>query len=421
MKAQQRVQNFPFNPVRFPFFYGWIVLSAGTLGILMSAPGQTVGVSVFTDSLIEALAIDRNLLSFGYLLGTLSSAALLMKIGRFYDRYRARIVATVAALALALTLLLLSVTPQIAGGLGRLLRFIPQVAIAFTVITVGFFLLRLSGQGVLTLASRNMVMEWFEARRGFVNAILGVSISFGFAMAPRVFESLVSANGWQGAWRWTAGAVAMFAVFAFLVFRDTPEAHGLLPDGGAKEIKGRRHAETAVGVSFTLKQARRTYSFWLFASALFLSALLMTAYTFHIISIFGDVGIPRGEAVTVFFPASVVAVSFQFSGSWLSDRIKLKYLVMVHTFGMTLLGVGIATLGPGALVWLAVAGHGVAQGVFGIVSNITWPRFFGREHLGAISGLATALTVAGSAIGPYFFSLLRDVTGSYAAPGIVTQ
>ncbi len=59
MNSQQSIRNFPFDPARFPFFYGWIVLSAGTLGILMSAPGQTVGVSVFTDSLIEALAIER--------------------------------------------------------------------------------------------------------------------------------------------------------------------------------------------------------------------------------------------------------------------------------------------------------------------------------------------------------------------------
>ena len=67
------LRSVPFEPARFPFFYGWILLGSGTIGLLMSAPGQTVGVSVFTDSLIEALGLTRSLLSLGYLVGTLAS------------------------------------------------------------------------------------------------------------------------------------------------------------------------------------------------------------------------------------------------------------------------------------------------------------------------------------------------------------
>jgi MFS family permease len=57
--------------------------------------------------------------------------------------------------------------------------------------------------------------------------------------------------------------------------------------------------------------------------------------------------------------------------------------------------------------------------MFGITSNITWPRFFGRRHLGAISGFASALTVAGSAVGPLLFSALFVSSGSYAVPAAV--
>jgi OFA family oxalate/formate antiporter-like MFS transporter len=40
------------------------------------------------------------------------------------------------------------------------------------------------------------------------------------------------------------------------------------------------------------------------------------------------------------------------------------------------------------------------QGMFGIMANVTWPRFFGRGHLGAVAGFAMALNVAGTAVGP---------------------
>ena len=44
----------PFAPRNLPFFYGWWLAAVGTLGILASMPGQTMGVSVFTDQLLEA-------------------------------------------------------------------------------------------------------------------------------------------------------------------------------------------------------------------------------------------------------------------------------------------------------------------------------------------------------------------------------
>jgi OFA family oxalate/formate antiporter-like MFS transporter len=75
-----------------------------------------------------------------------------------------------------------------------------------------------------------------------------------------------------------------------LFYRDTPEAHGLLPDGPLRGRGRRQHAETSPGRSFTVSEARRTYTFWLFALTLVLTGFVMTAYTFHIVSIFDDAG-----------------------------------------------------------------------------------------------------------------------------------
>ena len=407
-----------FDPARVPFFYGWVVLGAGTLGIVVSAPGQTVGVSAFTESLIDALGINRNLLSLGYLVGTLSSALLLSRAGRLYDRRGGRIVATGSALVLALTLVYLSFSARISGGLAAVLEFLPAPVIAFVVVTAGFFLLRFSGQGVLTLASRNMVMEWFDKRRGIANAIMGVSISFGFSYAPRVFDALLTRNGWEVAWRWIAAGVAAFALFSFLVYRDRPETHGLKPDGGDVQVRG-HHPESAHGASFTLAEARRTYSFWVFSLALFLAGLVITAYTFHIVSIFADAGLSRSQAVAIFLPASIVAVGIQFAASWLSDRIKLKYFCALQTAGVVILAAGLVFMSGRSSIAVLVVGHGLVQGMFGVTSNITWPRFYGRRHLGAISGLAASLGVAGSAMGPYLFSFMREASGSYRAPALV--
>jgi MFS family permease len=408
------LRTFPVNPRRFPFFYGWFVLGIGTMGMLMSIPGQTVGVSVFTDFLIEALALDRGGISMAYLVGTIGSALMLTPGGRSYDRFGARPVGVAVTLLLALTLVGLSVSDLIADA--AVLPFLPRQVTSFAVIAVGFFFLRFFGQGMLTVASRNMVMKWFEARRGTANAVLGVAVSLGFSLAPRFLNDLIELAGWREAWRLMALVLAAFALLAFLFYRDNPERFGLRPDGNAPARRRRpAHADAAASRDFTLPEARRTYAFWIFALTLALSALVITAFTFHVVSIFGEAGMSRERAVSVFLPASVIAVSSQFLGSYLSDFIPLKRLAYLQNLGVLLLSLSVIFLGEGTPYYLAVVGMGFAQGMMGITSNITWPRYFGRLHLGAVSGFAMALTVAGSAVGPYLYSLSLDLTGSYAA------
>ncbi|OAB59295.1 hypothetical protein AY600_19140 [Phormidium willei BDU 130791] len=43
-----------------PIYYGWVILLAGSLGMLMTIPGQTVGVSVFLNKIILEIILDRD-------------------------------------------------------------------------------------------------------------------------------------------------------------------------------------------------------------------------------------------------------------------------------------------------------------------------------------------------------------------------
>ncbi len=421
----KNVKNFPFDPGRWPFFYGWIVLGFGTMGMLMSVPGQTVGVSVFTDFLIDALSIPRNLLSLAYMAGTIGSALLLTRAGKFYDRFGARTMTVIVSMGLGCVLLYFSFSDVITAGLRSALPAAGSIAgkavIPFIITAFGFFMLRFMGQGSLTLASRNMVMEWFEKRRGLANGVLGVAVSFGFSYSPRILDGFIEQFTWQGAWRVMAIFIgAGFALLAFLFYRDTPEEHGLVPDGRDITASARNHPETVAARSFTLPEAQRTFTYWLFIAALLMSGLLVTAFTFHVVSIFETSGLTREQAVAIFFPASIVAVSAQFIGSYISDYIRLKYILIAQLFGMLLLSLGVVILQPGLPVVMVIAGMGINQGLFGVNGNIVWARFFGRKHLGAVSGFATAWTVSGTAVGPYLFSLSLDTTGSYAGAALIS-
>ena len=58
---------------------------------------------------------------------------------------------------------------------------------------------------------------------------------------------------------------------------------------------------------------------------------------------------------------------------------------------------------------------GVAGGFVMVVFFSFWGKAYGRTHLGRIQGVAQALTVFASAIGPLLLAWCVDTTGSYAA------
>jgi MFS family permease len=57
--------------------------------------------------------------------------------------------------------------------------------------------------------------------------------------------------------------------------------------------------------------------------------------------------------------------------------------------------------------------QGISQAIFSSVGNVVYAAFFGRTHLGSISGAGKSLVVLGSALGPFPFGLARDLTGSF--------
>ena len=119
------------------------------------------------------------------------------------------------------------------------------------------------------------------------------------------------------------------------------------------------------------------------------------------------------EDSSIATPIAVIAVILNFVGSWLSDHIRIKYHLFAYSLGMIISMVGLLHLTQQWGRVLLITGTGVMGGMSSVVSGVTWPRFFGRKHLGAVSGFNMALTVFSSAIGPTIFSISLHRTGTY--------
>ena len=63
------------------------MVAAGGILTAMTFPGQTAGLSPFTDPLLAQLDIDRTAISLSYLIATLTGALTMPVLGRVMDKY----------------------------------------------------------------------------------------------------------------------------------------------------------------------------------------------------------------------------------------------------------------------------------------------------------------------------------------------
>ena len=398
------------NPKKVPFFYGYIVLISGSIGVLFSIPGQTVGVSVFTDPVKDALGLTRNQFSNAYMIGTLISAFFVTKAGRLFDKFGARIVAFLSAFLLGVTLLIFSFSEKITDSLQNLLGS-QSWLIPFVILCFLFFLIRFCGQGVLTMSSRNMIMMWFDKNRGKVNSISSIAISLGFSSSPIFINYLIDNNGWEFSWQILSLCLLIFSFFVLQFYRNKPEDFGLLPDG----FKNNRVKKSSklTEINFNLIEAKKTRAFWMFGCALAFSSFLITGFTFHVVSIFESNSFTKAEAISIFLPISLIAISVSTIANILSDYIDHKIYLFIMIFSGILATYGLLTLSTANGIYFLIAGLGMYSGLFAVVNAVTWPRYFGRKFLGEITGKTASFLVIASAVAPSLFSYCCTTFGNY--------
>jgi MFS family permease len=184
----------------------------------------------------------------------------------------------------------------------------------------------------------------------------------------------------------------------------------MIPDGFIKKT----YKKEIIERNFTLEEAKQTRSFWMFGFALAFSSFFITGFTFHVISIFESVNYTKAEAISIFLPISIIAISVSTIANILSDYIVHKIYLYIMLSSGFLACYGLLNLNSTNGFYLLIIGLGIYSGLFAVVNAVTWPRYFGRKFLGSITGKAMSFMVIASAIAPSLFSYSFTTFGSYS-------
>ncbi|MDZ7885495.1 MAG: MFS transporter [Mycobacterium sp.] len=368
-----------------------------SVAAVMTAPGQTAAVSVYTDPLIVSLGITRTELSISYLVGTLLGAAAMPWVGRALDRYGVRPV--MAAIGLVFGGVLI--------GLGFVTSIVP--------LTAGFVGIRMCGQGALGLAATTLVAVHTTRRRGLMLGITAGIGSAGVSLAPLLIERLVSGYGPQTAWVIEGLAVwAIVVPVALLGLRRLPRPRPLSADDVVDTATPR-----ATGGVWTPRTAARTTMFWAVCAGLAASGMITTGLNFHQISLLGERGLSPVEAAANFIPQTVAAIAGTLLIGAFADIVAPKFGVALAMIALSAAMVCATVVSPGGAAIAYGLVLGLSGGAMRTIEAAAFAYYFGISNIGAIRGIATTVSVGSTAFGPLVVSLGHDLAGNYGTALLV--
>ena len=390
----------PAPPRATTRFSGWrvVLLCAVVLGL--SGPGQTAGVSVFIDPMIEGLGLSRGTISTAYLVATLAGAFAMPRIGRLIDERGARLTLTVVATAFG------AVLAAMAGVTG------------VVTLVVGFAGIRMLGQGGVSLVATTAVAPWFDRRRG---TAIGVTTAVGSALlslVPVLSAFLIIRVGWRASW--VALGALVWLVLLPVARRgliDRPGDVGQHVDGLDEEALAAAEAADVrarpATVDRTREEAMRTPMFWAITGAVTATGMISTGLAFHQIDLLGAQGLSPVEAAANFLPQTVAALGVTLLVGAMVDRVAPRWVLVVSMAMLAgaMVGVGaVSSSRTAALYGMALGAAGAAARA---LEGAAFPQLFGLRALGEIRGVVHALAVASTAFGPLALSIGLDLSGSY--------
>lgn len=376
-------------------------LAFGFLLPFFSGFGQTFFIGIFGAELRADFGLGNGEFGLIYSLATLGNAAALVWLGRLMDYVDLRLYTAATCLAYV--------------GACLYMAFMPALPV---LLFVGFLLLRLTGQGLMSHIGVTAMGRHFDAGRGTAVSIASLGFPAAEALFPPAGVALMALLGWRQTWLAIGVGLAVILV---------PVALWLLRGHGERERRRREELDAVAADadserSWLVGEVLRDPHFYRVLPAVLLTPFTVTGLFFHQTALAAD----KGWTLAWFASAFVVYALAQVAGTLVSgslvDRLGATRLL---PYFLLPIAAALALLAAGDAAWIAPAfmlGAGLTAGASMTLLGALWAELYGVLHLGSIRSLVWALVVFASALAPALFGYLMDAgsgVGAIAAGCVV--
>ena len=374
----------------------WRFLSYGLLMAFWSSLGQTFFISLFSADIRGDLGLSHGEFGSYYAIATTASAVCLFWVGRLAD--------TIAVPRLSVMTL---------AGVCLAALFFSTVGSVIT-LTIGIFLLRLSGQGMMYHVFSTAIARRYRAVRGRALAIAGFGMSIAEALFPIGVVLALSFMSWRTVWM-------LLPLFAFITFaplipvltRRTPFQDGPGRQNNREKADGGQSAEAGAEQRHVTDMGRaevvRDPAFWcVIIWLMMIPGFAVTGLFFHQIHIAEMKQIPLLLWTSHYVWYAVAAVFGAMFAGILIDRFSAHRIAAVTQLPLLASSLLIWLVSPGLGLVLFFVLFGISGGMMQPTINALLAERYGTSRLGEIKAVATPMNVFSSALSPAVMGLMID-------------
>ena len=358
------------------------VIIFGFIFTFFSSFGQSFFLGLFNAPIRNELGITHGQFGNIYATATIFSSLLLIWVGKKIDEYQIIYYSFFVILLLFFSSLFFS--------------FINSIIF----LSIGIFLMRFSGQGLMSHTSTTTISRFFEKSRGKALSTIWFGLSSAEFILPVLVTYLFVIYSWRSVWQGIAIIVIIFLPFVVLntikqIKLDSREKD-LDPKKNFK-IKSWRRREVIKDYRFYIVSLNMLAMPWIATGVFVYQSFISDSKMWNIYTI--------PKAFMVYSLASIVTLFFS---GFLVDKFTSRKLIPIMNIPLLISMFVLFYYQHEISAFIFLGLVGISNGLANVLGSSTWAEIYGVKFIGSIKALTTAFMVFSTAFGTAVFGLMID-------------
>ena len=380
------------------------VIIFGFIFTFFSSFGQSYFLGLFNSSIRETLSISHGQFGSIFASATLCSSLLLIWVGKKIDDVNVFKFAIFVTILLSFSCFFFSK--------------ISSVILLF----IGIFLMRFSGQGMMSHTATTTISRYFTKSRGKALSVGWFGLSSAEFILPVLIVFLLTITNWETIWM----------IISFIVLIVLPIASYLLVKNinlDSREITNEDENKEKNIKQWTRKEVIKDYRFYIINMNMLAMPWIATGTFVYQSFISSSKNWGQYVIAQSFMSYSVLTVVTLLISGFLVDKYTSRKLLIYMNIPLLLSVLVIIYFNSPISAFVFLGLIGISNGLANLLGSSIWAEIYGVKHIGSIKALTTALMVFATASGTALFGILIDkgfsiekiavVSGTYILSSIV--
>ena len=358
------------------------IIIFGFIFTFFSSFGQSFFLGLFNAPIRNELGITHGQFGNIYAMATIFSSVLLIWVGKKIDEYQIFYYSIFVIILLFLSSLFFS--------------FINNIFL----LAIGIFLMRFSGQGLMSHTSTTTISRFFEKSRGKALS----TIWFGLSSAEFILPVFVTYFFVIYSWRivWQGIAIIIVLLLPIVIFNTirSVKLESREKDQNPKinlKIKSWQRVEVIKDFRFFIVSLNMLAMPWVATGVFVYQSFITESKMWSIYTI------PKA-----FMVYSITSIITLFFSGFLVDKFTSRKLIPLMNIPLLLAMFVLFYYQHEISAYIFLGLIGVSNGLANILGSSTWAEIYGVKFIGSIKALTTAFMVFSTAFGTAVFGLLID-------------